>query len=75
MKIIMAGKQAGAIQQTCQDSTCEAVVELEPSDCRLEPDCRDGDAITWRCPTCQRANWVNVDLVPGAFVRAVRDHG
>jgi hypothetical protein len=43
---------------------CETLVQLFLIDLRYVYDQRDGDAVTWNCPTCKRRNWISATLVP-----------
>ena len=72
MRIIKAPAQPREFETTCQDPKCKTEVALEANDLTFRADPRDGNAVSWLCPTCGRDNWVDVKLVPANIVRAVK---
>jgi hypothetical protein len=57
-------------QRTCQG--CHSKLELEPSDYTYTYDNRDGNALIYECPVCQKNNWVDVRVVNEKVLRRVK---
>ena len=69
MKILYKPDPWVPFESTCK---CTTKVALDPPDVIYTPDTRDGDVISWKCPTCKSSVWVAASVVPTAFMRAVR---
>lgn len=62
MKVLKVPGDGWTKKTTC--GKCKTHVELVLADLRYVNDQRDGDAVVWRCPTCQREIWSNTTFVP-----------
>lgn len=51
---------------------CGTYVELGARDLAFVPDHRDGNAVTWMCPTCGHTTWIAATKVPAYVLVAVR---
>jgi len=69
MRIISVPKPNPEYKSTCGD--CGTKVALLPTDTTFISDKRDGDAISWDCPTCNQVNWISVTILPKPFYRLV----
>jgi hypothetical protein len=66
MRVIQRPYQKTELESDCQE--CSTRVALLPEDCDVVFDQRDGVAVKWQCPTCNRFNWVATSVMPPEFV-------
>jgi hypothetical protein len=57
MRIIRKPEEPQEFESSCKE--CGTVVALSASDLCCVYDQRDGNAVVWTCPTCNRDNWIN----------------
>lgn len=51
---------------------CEATLEVDGKDLKFQPDPRDGNAYSFKCPECRKENWVDASLIPAAMAAQAR---
>jgi RNase P subunit RPR2 len=71
MKVIKSSG-AGKATKRFKCDGCRATLEVSGKDLTFQSDPRDGSAYTFRCPGCEKVNWVAAALVTPAMRAAAR---
>lgn len=59
MKIIRRGPKDSELTHRWTCRKCGSLIEAKRSEGRDIADDRDGDAIVFKCPVCEREHWVS----------------
>lgn len=51
---------------------CGTVVELEIGDVKGHSDSREGDYVSWDCPTCRRSNTIAMKFIPPGYHHQIK---
>ncbi len=72
MKVIKKAPGAEVKTKRFSCAGCRALLEVGGRDLKLQPDSRDGDAYTFRCPECKHETWIAAVFIPSAMRAAAK---
>ncbi len=67
MRVIKKAPGSKKVTKRFDCDQCEAVLEVSGRDLKFQDDAREGAAYTFKCPECEKVNWVDASLVPAAM--------
>lgn len=59
VQIVYDATKKNDTPRTAQCRHCKSLLSFRPSEAKPVPDSRDGDALVFKCPCCQKDVWVS----------------